>query len=389
MPEIMTAVPDLVGPYQPIWSRPDVLRRMLHSLRRLPPLVEAEDCARLTDELATVTRGESVVLQAGDCAELFTDSAPERVRAKAAQLHELGSRLRRTGRAPILVGRLAGQYAKPRSRSVEIGDDGVEIPVYLGDAVNDRTPTAAARRPDPHRLLLAYSHAARGLRTLASGRTTYASHEALLLEYERALVRPDPIRGGVFASSAHTVWIGERTRDVGGPHVEFAASVSNPIGVKIGPGVDPAEAAALVSRLAGKGPPGRLSLIVRMGADRIGERLPPVVRALGEDAARVVWLSDPMHGNTVRSARGLKTRVMRRMTEEVEQFCAVLHRHRVQPGGLHLEMTPDGVTECVENCAELGPGPARSRYRSACDPRLNPAQAIALVERFTEVLTGA
>ncbi|QIZ37841.1 3-deoxy-7-phosphoheptulonate synthase [Saccharopolyspora sp. ASAGF58] len=382
----MTAASELIAAHQPAWSEPDTLREVLDRLRWLPPLVEAEDCACLVEELAAVARGEGVVLQAGDCAELFTDSAPDRIRAKAAQLHELGGRLRRTGRAPVVVGRLAGQYAKPRSRQTEAGDDGVEIPVYLGDAVNDRAPTGTARRPDPQRLLAAYAHTSRGLRTLASGPATYTSHEALLLNYERALLRPDPVLGGVFASSAHTVWIGERTRDPGGAHVEFAAEITNPVGVKIGPDATPADVVALVARLAENGAPGRLSLVVRMGVDRIGERLPLIVQALGEHADRVVWLSDPMHGNTVRSAQGLKTRVLRRMTDEIERFCAVLRLHGVHPGGLHLEITPDGVIECVDTGADLATGPDPCRYTSACDPRLNPHQAVALVDRFAEVL---
>ncbi len=383
----MTAVSDLVGAHQPAWPEPEILRDTIERLRWLPPLVEAEDCARLAGELAAVTRGESVVLQAGDCAELFTDSAPDRIRAKAAQLDGLGKYLRRTGRAPVVVGRMAGQYAKPRSRHAETGTDDVEVPVYLGDAVNDRAPTTTARQPDPRRLLLAYAHAARGLRTLASGPAVYASHEALLLDYEHALRRPDPVRGGVFASSAHMVWIGERTRDAGGPHVGFAAEITNPVGVKIGPDAVPADVLTMVERLTWNRSPGRLSLIVRMGADLIGERLPPIVRVLGEHAAGVVWLSDPMHGNTVRSGEGLKTRVLTRLTDEVEQFCAVLHRHGTHPGGLHLEITPDDVSECVDDSADLATGPNPARYRSACDPRLNPGQANALVERFTDVLT--
>jgi 3-deoxy-7-phosphoheptulonate synthase len=382
----VTAISDLVGAHQPVWSEPGVLWATTERLRWLPPLVEAEDCAHLLHDLAAVTRGERVVLQAGDCAELFTDSAPARIRAKAAQLHDLGTRLHRTGRAPVLVGRLAGQYAKPRSRLMETRADGVEIPAYLGDAVNDRTPTAAARRPDPHRLLLAYAHSARGLRTLASGPATYTSHEALLLDYERPLLRPDPVRGGQFASSAHTVWIGERTRAVDGPHVQFAAGITNPVGMKIGPDADPSEVSALVARLAWEHPPGRLSLIVRMGARHVSERLPPIVRALGEDASRVVWLSDAMHGNTVRSARGLKTRVLREMTDEVKRFCAVLQANGTHPGGLHLEITPDKVHECVDDGADLATGP--TRYRSACDPRLNPDQAATLVEQFTDILSS-
>jgi 3-deoxy-7-phosphoheptulonate synthase len=383
----MTAVSELVGPHQPVWSEPTLVRDTLDSLRWLPPLVEAADCARLLGELAAVIRGERVVLQAGDCAELFADSAPDRIRAKAAQLHELGGLLRRAGPAPVLIGRLAGQYAKPRTQQLEAGDHGAAIPVYFGDAVNDRAATAAGRRPDPRRLLLAYAHAARGLRTLASGPATYTSHEALLLEYERALLRPDPVRGGQYASSAHTVWIGERTRDAGGPHVGFAAGITNPVGVKVGADADPVGVAALVSRLAGGAAPGRLSLVVRMGADRVGARLPAVVRALGDQAARVVWLSDPMHGNTIRSAHGLKTRVLARMAEEVERFCAVLHRHRLHPGGLHLEITPDDVSECVDSAADLATGPAPARYLSACDPRLNPGQASALVARFTDIVS--
>ncbi|WP_238592106.1 3-deoxy-7-phosphoheptulonate synthase [Pseudonocardia sp. EC080625-04] len=381
----MTATPDLMGAHQPAWPDAGALRATTGTLRWLPPLVEPEECAQLLDDLAAVTRGERVVLQAGECAELFTDSSPVRIRAKADQLYELGTRLRRTGRAPILVGRLAGQYAKPRSRPVETRDDGVEIPVYLGDAVNGRTPTVQARRPDPQRLLNAYAHAARGLRTLATGPATYTSHEALLLDYERALLRPDPFRGGRFASSAHTIWIGERTRAVDGPHIEFAAGVTNPVGVKIGPGAAPSEVSTLVARLSRGHPPGRLSLIVRMGPRHVDEQLPSIVRALGEDAPRVVWLSDAMHGNTIRSATGLKTRVLSKMIDEVEQFCAVLRAHGLHPGGLHLEITPDDVCECVNGDADLATGP--TRYRSACDPRLNPKQADILVDRFSELLS--
>jgi 3-deoxy-7-phosphoheptulonate synthase len=383
----VTAVSELVGPHQPVWSEPALMAGTLDSLRWLPPLVEAADCARLLDELGAVARGERVVLQAGDCAELFADSAPDRVRAKAGQLHELGALLRRAGRTPVLIGRLAGQYAKPRTRQLEAGDDGAAIPVYLGDAVNDRAATAAGRRPDPRRLLLAYAHAARGLRTLAAGPAAYTSHEALLLEYERALLRPDPVRGGEYASSAHTVWIGERTRHAAGPHVRFAAGITNPVGLKVGPDADPVEVAAVVSLLATGAAPGRLALVVRMGADRIADRLPAVVRAIGEQASRVVWLSDPMHGNTVRSGHGLKTRVMARMAEEVERFCAVLHRHGLHPGGLHLEITPDDVSECVDGPADLATGPVPARYLSACDPRLNPGQARALVARFTDIVS--
>jgi 3-deoxy-7-phosphoheptulonate synthase len=383
----MIAVSDLVSAHQPAWPEPDVLRTTVERLRWLPPLVEPEDCARLAEELAAVTRGENVVLQAGDCAELFVDSAPDRIRAKAAQLHGLGHHLGQSGRAPVLVGRLAGQYAKPRSNRAETGVDGVEVPVYLGDAVNETTPTTTARRPDPRRLLLAYAHSARGLRTLASSPAAYASHEALLLDYERALLRPDPVRGGTYASSAHTVWIGERTRDLSGAHIALAAEITNPVGVKIGPTADPADVVALVSRLWGD-QPGRLTLIVRMGVDLIGERLPPVLRALGEHAAHVVWLSDPMHGNTVQSAQGIKTRVLSRMTDEVEQFCAVLREHGIHPGGVHLEITPDDVSECVDSHADLAAGPNHARYRSACDPRLNPGQAFSLVERFTDVISA-
>ncbi|WP_103349967.1 3-deoxy-7-phosphoheptulonate synthase [Amycolatopsis sp. CA-128772] len=384
----MTAVSDLVGAaHQPPWPDPAVLRETVELVRDLPPLVEAGECAQLSEELAAVTRGERVVLQAGDCAELFADSAPRAIRAKTAQLAGLGERVRRAGRTPVLIGRMAGQYAKPRSHRAELGAGDVEVPVYLGDAVNDLRPTAADRRPDPRRLLLAYAHAARGLRTLASGPAVYTSHEALLLDYEHALRRRDPLRDEVFASSAHTMWIGERTRAVAGPHIAFADEIANPVGVKVGPDADPAEVLALAERLTWHRPPGRLSLIVRMGADRIGERLPPIVRALGDHAADVVWLSDPMHGNTVRSAHGLKTRVVRRLADEVEQFCAVLHRHGRHPGGLHLEITPDDVGECVDDVADLATGPQPARYRSACDPRLNPAQAGALVELFTDVLT--
>ncbi|OKI17800.1 3-deoxy-7-phosphoheptulonate synthase [Saccharothrix sp. CB00851] len=371
--------------HQPAWPSPEVLTRVLERLRELPPLVDAESCHALSDRLSAVARGEAVVLQAGECAELFTDSASPVVTAKVAQLHELSGRLRGSGRQVVPIGRLAGQYAKPRSHPTEMLPDGTEIPVYLGDAVNATAPTHSARRPDPVRLLAAYRHAARAL--LAMG-DLHTSHEALLLDYEHALLRPDRVRGGWYASSAHTVWIGERTRELDGAHVDFAAGIGNPVGVKVGPTATPGDVRALVERLTAGHAPGRLCLVVRMGAARIGQRLPALADALRDHADRVVWLSDPMHGNTTRSPHGRKTRIVEVMAREVEVFCAVLRAHGARPGGLHLEVSPDDVTECVDRPADLVTEPDFSRYTSACDPRLNRRQASALVGRFAELLAA-
>ncbi|MEU8432825.1 3-deoxy-7-phosphoheptulonate synthase [Streptomyces sp. NPDC029216] len=376
---------------QPPWGSEDLLRRVRADLAGLPPLVDAAACHRLRGDLARAARGAAFVLQGGDCAEPFRDSAPARISAKAAHLALLADRLEARAGVPVVrVGRFAGQYAKPRSQDVETCD-GVALPVYRGDAVNRPEADPAARRPDPARLRAAYDHAAACLDTLlvegrlahgpadrAPSSPVYTSHEALLVDYEDPLVRNDHEAGGRYGSSAHMLWIGERTRRPDGWHVRFAEAVTNPVGVKLGPTATPEEVRELCERLAAGRPAGRLSLITRLGAAGTARLLPALVDAAAGFAGRVVWLCDPMHGNTVRHGSGRKTRVLTDVEREVRDFFAVLRAHGAQPGGLHLEMTPDDVTECVDDPAGLATG-ALPRYLSSCDPRLAPAQADRLI----------
>ncbi|MEU0385063.1 3-deoxy-7-phosphoheptulonate synthase [Streptomyces chartreusis] len=381
---------------QPEWASLDELKDVLLSLEAKPPLVDATACADLTVELGRAARGEAFVLQAGECAERFADSNPETVLAKADQLHRLADEFTDAGGLPtVRMGRIAGQYAKPRSSPTETLPDGTVLPVYRGDAVNAPEPTPAARTALPSRLLLAYRNAGNTLSTLLerdlglAGRTapqrTYAGHEALLLEYEQALVRPDA-DGGRYGSSGHFLWIGDRTRQPDHQHVQFAASVSNPVGVKIGPKASPEEVGTLVRMLGDRRRPGRLSLIVRMGREQIVPRLTSLLRALGDEAAGVAWICDPMHGNTRTNGAGQKSRAVEDVMAEIEGFVSALHAHGLRPAGLMLETAHRPVTECVDTAAELASSTPLPRYESACDPRLSPRQARQVVARTAALL---
>ncbi len=397
---VSTLVTERVAAHQPPWAAPEEVPGVLAELRQRHPLVEAAECHALLGELRAVAEGRAFVLQGGDCAEPFADAFGERTRAKASQLEEFADAFEAvTGTPVVRIGRFAGQYAKPRSNRIETLPDGTVLPVFRGEAVNGAAPTHAARQADVRRLLAAYDHAAATLGSLflnrflpiltEGGQTTYAptyvGHEALLLDYEQALVRPDQ-RGGQYASSAHTVWIGERTRHLDGAHLAFAESISNPVGMKVGPTATAAEIAEVIDRLGGR--LGRLSLIVRMGAEAIGARFPALLDALGDRAARVVWLSDPMHGNTRHTVAGQKTRVLGEMTTEVQVFFTVLAERGLHPGGLHLELTPDPVTECVDDPAALADATPLSRYESTCDPRLNHTQADTVVRLAADLFAG-
>jgi 3-deoxy-7-phosphoheptulonate synthase len=386
----VTTVATTTAVHQPVWADPDAVPAVLAELRARHPLVRATDSEALRAELAEVAAGRGLVLQGGDCAEPFADSAGARVRAKAGQLEELGDLLEAETGAPVVrIGRFAGQYAKPRSSPTETLPTGRLVPAFLGEAVNGPEPDPAVRRADVTRLLAAYDHAARALDELFINRflpviagpehagyaPTYVSHEGLLLEYERALVRTGP--RGDYASSAHMLWIGERTRFPGSAHLAFAESIANPVGVKVGPTATVEETAALVDRLGTV--PGRLTFIVRMGAGPVRDRLPVLLDGLGRRARQVVWLTDPMHGNTRLTAAGQKTRLLADVLSEVRTFFAVLGARSLHPGGLHLELTPDRVTECVEHLADLGDRRPLPRYESLCDPRLNHEQSTALV----------
>jgi 3-deoxy-7-phosphoheptulonate synthase len=370
----------------PVWPSAEEADRVETELRGRPALVRYADCVALRGRLAQVAAGEAYLVQGGDCAELFAEVSARTTARKCAQLHALAGVVERsTGRPVVRVGRIAGQFAKPRSHSTETGPDGEPLPAYRGDAVNGLAATPAERVPDPWRMLAAYERSAEILGHLAN-RGVYTSHEALLSQYEEALTRVDPATGTWYGSSAHLLWIGDRTRHPGGPHVDLLAGVANPVAVKLGPTATAPEVAALVERLDPDRVPGRLLLVPRLGSERVCDLLPPLVAAVADTGARPVWVCDPMHGNTVRTPGGVKTRTVVDVVREVTGFVTVLRAAGVHPGGVHLEVTPDDVAECVE---APGEAPAPHRYRSACDPRLNPGQARRVVAAFAGAVRAA
>jgi len=363
----------------PAYPDPAALEAVERRLRTRAPLVELHDLDRLKRQLGEVAEGRALLLQGGDCAETFRDFGADKVAATADLLIELGSLLRGAGGLPVVhVARMAGQFAKPRSAATEtVG--GVELPVYRGDAVNDPAPTLAARTPDPSRLLRAHDQSAATARLLWNrvddGRDPlFASHEALLLPYEQALTRQDELTGRWWSGSGHMLWIGDRTRDPDGAHVEFARGIANPIGVKCGPSLGPDELLRLIDRLDPENEPGRLTLIARMGRERIGEVLPALIRAGRREGRRVAWTVDPMHGNT-RIAAGRKTRFFGDIAAETRSFFEIAAAEGVPAGGVHLELTGSAVTECLGGRRPVFERDLARRYLTACDPRLNPDQA--------------
>ncbi|WP_432841637.1 3-deoxy-7-phosphoheptulonate synthase [Dactylosporangium sp. CA-092794] len=375
---------------QPPWPDEEEVRAARLELAARPPLVTAEEVDRLTEELAAVARGEAFLLQGGDCAETFADNTEAHLRGNLATIRAMAATVGGpTGLPIVLVGRLAGQFAKPRSSDV----DALGLPAYRGDIVNGFDPDPAARTPRPQRLLAAYAHAASALnlvRALRAGPPVYASHEALLLDYEQALLRVDGAaeRPRLFAASGHMLWVGERTRQLDGAHVALAELIANPIGLKLGPGTTPEQAVQYVRRLDPQRRPGRLTLIARMGHRRIRELLPPIIAAVTATGHQVIWQNDPMHGNTHESASGYKTRRFEHIVEEVHGFFAVHRRMGTHPGGIHLEFTGDDVTECLGGPQPLTEADLPGRYETACDPRLNRAQAAVLAARLAELIRG-
>jgi 3-deoxy-7-phosphoheptulonate synthase len=423
---------------QPDWPDQGSVDQVTAELAGLPPLVFAGECDLLRERLAAVTRGEAFVLQGGDCAETFAGATADAVRAKLQTILQMAVVLTYGASVPIVkIGRLAGQFAKPRSRPTEVRD-GVELPAYRGDAVNGFDFTPEARAHDPARMLRAYHCAAVTLnlcRAFTTGgyadlhqvhawnqdfvrqspsgqryerlageidralsfmracgadpdelRTVefYASHEALLLPYEQALTRTDLRTGLPYDLSAHFLWIGERTRALDGAHVEFAASIRNPIGLKIGPQATPDDVRALIRRLSPDGEPGRLTLITRLGADLIRSLLPPIIGAVQAEGIPVAWVCDPMHGNTFEAPSGHKTRRLADVLAEVQGFFEVHRSIGTHPGGIHIEFTGDNVTECVGGSYEIIAEDLHQRYETACDPRLNRSQALDLAFTVAE-----
>jgi 3-deoxy-7-phosphoheptulonate synthase len=438
-PGVLDAWRDLPAAQQPQWPDQAAVAAVTSEIARLPPLVFAGECDNLTQRLAAVTRGEAFVLQGGDCAETLAGSTADAIRGKLRTLLQMAVILTYAASVPVVkIGRLAGQFAKPRSQATE-ARDGTELPVYRGDAVNGLEFTAEARTPDPQRLLRACHYSAATLnlcraftqggyadlrqvhtwntdfvaaspagrryealageidRALtfmhASGtdpaefRTVefYSSHEALLLEYERALTRIDSRTGLPYDTSAHFPWIGERTRALGGAHVEFFRHLRNPIGVKLGPSTTPQDALSLIEALNPDNEPGRLTFITRMGAARIRSCLPPIAEKVAASGAQVVWVCDPMHGNTIDTPDGRKTRHVEDILTEVTGFFEVHRSLGTHPGGIHIEFTGDDVTECVGGSHGLTEDDLTSRYETACDPRLNRGQSLDLAFRVAEL----
>ncbi len=424
---------------QPDWPDPAELEVAIARLEGMPPLIFAGESDQLKDRLAAASRGEAFVLQGGDCAEMFSGSTANEVRNKLETLLQMALVLTYAASVPVVkIGRIAGQFAKPRSQPME-SRDGIELPAYRGEAVNGLEFTPESRRPDPERLVRAYHSAAATLnlarafthggyadlhqahawnqdfvaqspagqryeqlageidRALAfmeacgidpeelHGVEFYSSHEALLLEYERALTRIDSRTGLPYDVSAHLVWIGERTRDLDGAHVEFCSRIRNPIGVKLGPTVSAEEALALIDRLNPEGEPGRLTFITRMGAEKVRALLPPLVEAVSANGSPVAWICDPMHGNTFEAPSGHKTRRLDHVLDEVAGFFEVHRALGTQPGGIHVEFTGDAVTECIGGGDDIVEGDLHQRYETACDPRLNRRQALDLAFMVAEM----
>jgi 3-deoxy-7-phosphoheptulonate synthase len=419
---------------QPKWPDAAVLGEVSATLAAMPPLVVASEVDQLRERLAAVARGEAFLLQGGDCAETFATSTQADIAGKVRVLLQMAVVLTYGASMPVVkVGRIAGQYAKPRSADL----DSTGRPSYRGDMVNE---LVGNRTPDPQRILRAYSTAAATLnlmRAYAGGglasldrvhawntafaRTTdtgaryeklaseidravqfmracgvhdaaldgvelYASHEALILEYERALTR---VEGGkAYDLSGHFVWVGERTRQMGGAHLDFVSRLANPIGVKLGPTTTPEFAAELVERLDPNGVPGRLTLITRMSNGKVRDVLPAIVEKVTSTGHLVVWQCDPMHGNTEETSDGVKTRHLDRILDEVDGFFDVHAELGTHPGGLHVELTGDDVTECIGGTAELTPDDLGRRYETACDPRLNIEQSLELAFRVAERLVS-
>jgi len=432
--------PDLPAAQQPPWPDADELQAALDELATLPPLVFAGECDLLGSRLADAAHGRAFVLMGGDCAETFAANNADSIRARLKTVLQMSVVLTYAASLPVIkVGRLAGQYFKPRSKVTEVRD-GVELTSYLGDAVNALPFDAALRRPDPQRLVRAYNASSAALnlvraftqggyadlrqvhawnqdfvrdsvagqryeamagdldRALAFMRAIgadpeelqrvefYAAHEALSIDYERALTRIDSRTGLPYDVSGHFLWIGERTRQLDGAHVQFASTIRNPIGVKVGPTASPDDIVQLAEVLNPDRVPGRLTLITRMGAGKVSDALPGIVQKVEGSGVPAVWVCDPMHGNTREAATGHKTRLFDDVVSEVEGFFEVHRELGTIPGGLHIELTGDDVTECIGGTGGVLEGNLGDRYETACDPRLNREQSLELSFMVADML---
>ncbi|KAA0920905.1 3-deoxy-7-phosphoheptulonate synthase class II [Aquicoccus porphyridii] len=413
-------------------------------LGQYPPLVFAGEARRLTEQLGAASRGEAFMLQGGDCAESFEQFSADAIRDTFKVMLQMAMVLTYGAKVPVIkVGRMAGQFAKPRSAPTEV-IEGVELPSYRGDIINELDFTPEARIPDPAKMLQAYTQSAATLNLLRAFSTGgyadvhqvhswtlgfteaenaaryremanrisdtldfmkaagvdsnrsaalhtvnfYTSHESLLLEYEEALTRVDSTSGNWLAGSGHMLWIGDRTRQPDGAHVEFLSGVLNPIGLKCGPTMEVDDLKHLMAKLNPANEAGRLTLITRFGAGKVGEHLPRLIKAVEEEGANVTWVCDPMHGNTIKSASGLKTRPFDLVLREVREFFAAHKAEGTVPGGVHFEMTGQDVTECTGGVRAVTDDTLADRYHTACDPRLNASQSLELAFLVAEELTA-
>jgi 3-deoxy-7-phosphoheptulonate synthase len=419
------------------------LARVEETLHRFPPLVFAGEARRLKERLADVAAGKSFLLQGGDCAESFAEFHPNNIRDTFKALLQMAVVLTFGAGCPVVkLGRMAGQFAKPRSSETET-QNGVALPSYRGDIINGLDFDAAAREPDPQRMIQAYSQSAATLnllRAFAQGgyadlhrvhawnqdfvadspqgeryraladrltetldfmaacglnsETTpairetefYTSHEALFLSYEEAMTRIDSTTGDWYDCSAHLVWLGDRTKQLDGAHVEFLRGIKNPLGMKCGPTTEPDDVLRLIDILNPDNEPGRLTLITRMGADKVAAKLPPLVRAVAGEGRHVVWCIDPMHGNTITSSTGYKTRVFDRILDELHAAFQVHLAEGSYAGGVHFELTGQNVTECIGGGQAVSEATLSDNYLTHCDPRLNATQALELAFEVAEAL---
>ena len=435
--------PALVAAQQPNWPGGKdgaPLAKAVADLKALPPLVFAGECDDLKAKIAEAAAGREFWLQGGDCAETFASATADSIRNRIKTILQMAAVLQYYSSLPVIkVGRMAGQFAKPRSNDMETRGD-VTLPAYRGDAVNDIEFTESSRTPDPQRLVRVYNTSAatlnlvraftrggfadlrqvhewnkgfirdsqfgekyeqmateigRALAFMASAGVDpeqfkavdfYASHEALIIEYEKALTRIDSRTQLPYDVSGHFIWIGERTRQLDGAHVDFASKVRNPIGVKLGPKSTVEDALALIAKLNPDNEPGRITFITRMGAKTIREALPALVDGVTKSGASVLWVCDPMHGNTFESKNGYKTRNFEDVLDEVRGFFEVHKKLGTHPGGIHIELTGDDVTECLGGGDKVSEKDLESRYETACDPRLNHSQSLELSFLVAEML---
>jgi len=428
---------------QPDWEKSEAYSKVISEISGYPPLVFAGEVMALKQQLGDAAQGNGFLIQGGDCAETFDDFRADSIRDKLKILLQMSVVLTYGASCNVVkLGRIAGQFAKPRSANTETRD-GIELPSYRGDAVNDINFNEDSRKQNPKRLLRTYNQSAATLNLLRAFTTGgfadlnkvhvwnqefiaqspqgkryeeiansiddalifmkavginsdntsalklaefFTSHEALLLGYEHALTRQDSLTGKWYNCSAHFLWIGDRTRQPNGAHVEFLSGVDNPIGIKVGPTINEEELITLCEKLNPENEWGKLTLISRMGADTVRSKLPPLIKTIKESGQNVLWVCDPMHGNTYKTDNGYKTRHFDTILEELEHFFAIHRAEETIPGGVHFELTGDNVTECLGGAREISDSDLNSRYETACDPRLNNEQSLELAFLVTDLL---